>query len=154
MYGEELVLKIRPLLIEHLEKGGYCLVDLRFYKNFNHEMVFEVLADRQEGGITLDECARLNKELGEIVESSGYLRQSYTLGVSSPGLDRPLVTFLDFRRVIGRQVRLFLREPVAEKIEHCGAIESVDEDKIILKTDTNTIDIPLDKVNKAKQVIL
>ena len=88
------------------------------------------------------------------MERSGYLRQSYTLGVSSPGLDRPLVTFSDFRRVIGRQVRLFLREPVAEKIEHCGTIESVAGEQIILKTDTNTIGIPLDKVNKAKQVIL
>ena len=152
MYREEIVLKIKPLFSDYLEKGGFVLVDLRFFKA-RGELIFEVLIDRSEGGITLDECTRLNRELGNVLDASGYIQESYALDVSSPGLDRPLVTLSDFRRVLGKEVRIFLKEPVEEKIEYQGIIESVGEDKMAVKTETKTIEIPCEKVNRAKQVI-
>lgn len=154
MYKEEALLKIKPLLASYLEKAGYVLVDLRFYKNREGALIFELLIDRSEGGITLDECTALNKELGGIMEQSAYIQERYTLDVSSPGLDRPLVISSDFRRVIGKELRIFLREPVEERIEYLGVIESVEEGSITVKTQTKTIKIPLEKVNRAKQVIL
>jgi ribosome maturation factor RimP len=154
MYREELLLKIRPLLIEQLAKEGFILVDLRFYKNIQHELVFEILADREAGGITLDECGRLNKELGDLIEKSGILSESYSLEISSPGLDRPLMSASDFRRTIGRKIRVFLKEAVEGKIEHAGTCESVADDKVTLRTDTQTIEISMEKINRAKQVIL
>lgn len=153
MYREDLILDVKPIFEEHLKKGGFVLVDMRFYKNSDRQLVFEVLADREEGGITLDECTALNRELGDILENSGRILENYTLDVSSPGLDRPLVTSADFKRVTGREVRVFLREPVEGKIEHQGSVASADEGKAVLRLKEKTIEIPLEKVNKAKQVI-
>jgi len=150
----DVVLKIRPLVCAYLEKGGYCLVDLRFYKSQNREFICEVLADRQEGGITLDECADLNRALGEMLEASGDIQESYIMDVSSPGLDRPLVIASDFKRKLGCDIRIFLKEACEGKIEYRGIVERVSDEGIILKTDIKTIVIPFNKVNKAKQVIL
>ncbi len=154
MYKQESLLKIKPVLEEYLQKGGYVLVDARFFKDSQHQLVLEILADREEGGITLDECVRLNRELGDCIEQSGEIFERYILDISSPGLDRPLVTSSDFRRYIGRQIRVFLREPVEGKIEYCGDIVSATETAVQLKTGKKIIQVPLDKINKAKQVIL
>jgi len=126
---------------------------MRFFNESQHQLVLQVLADRIEGGIRLDECVRLNRELGALVDNSGELKESYILDISSPGLDRPLSTVSDFRRYINREVRFFLKEPVEGKIEHCGRVVSVDEKQVDINTGKKTIQIQLDKINKAKQVI-
>jgi len=149
---EDILLKKKPVLEAHLGKLGFCLVDMRFYKNHFGQRILEVLADRIEGGITLDECSRLNKELGSMFEEEG-MEERYTLDVSSPGMDRPLMTLADFRRVRGRELRLFLKEKQDGKIEIQGTLESVGDNQITVKTEDTTIQVSLDKINKAKQVI-
>ncbi len=151
---QDILLKIKPLAEKELDRSGYCLVDMRFYKDSLYRLVLEVLADRKVGGITLDECARLNKELGAILEQSAIISMPFVLDVSSPGLDRPLVTVNDFLRAKGKEIRIFLRADVEGRIEYLGTIESVQDDKVVIKTTTKTIEIPFDKVNKAKRVIL
>ncbi|MBI5872686.1 MAG: ribosome maturation factor RimP [Candidatus Omnitrophica bacterium] len=154
MYRQESLLGIKPLLEKHLENLGFVLVDLRFYKDGQNQIVLEVLADRTEGGITLDECVRLNRELGDIVDNSGLAGQGYILDVSSPGMDRPLATEADFRRNISRRVRVFLKEAWEGRIEYCGEIVAVDETGVVLNAEKKTVRIPLDIINKAKQVII
>lgn len=153
----DVLLEIRSLFEKRLQESGFVLVDMRFFKNQAHMTVLEVLADRPDGGITLDECGRLNRELGEMLEQSGLLGSSYTLDVSSPGMDRPLSTAADFRRSQGRDVRFFLGEPVEGKIEYCGRIEDVKETSVWVrikdKKEEKIIEIPLQNINKAKQVI-
>ena len=58
MLQQEILLKIKFLLTSPLEREGFVLVDLRFYKRQGGESVLEVLADRAEDGITLDEIGR------------------------------------------------------------------------------------------------
>jgi len=151
---EDCLLKLSPLFGAHLERCGFILVDIRFYRNSEGALILEVLADRAEGGITLDECTRFNAELGDIAEKNVSISARYVLEVSSPGIDRPLVILPDFRRVIGRKVRVFLKEPCDGKIEYLGNVESAGADAISIKTENKTIKIPLEKVNRAKQVIL
>lgn len=158
MDSVDMVLKLKPLFASCLEQKGFVLVDLRFFKDHLGQPILEVLADRAEGGITLDECVDLNKELMAVTQGSGCLQQDYVLDVSSPGLDRPLAGFADFLRVKGREVKIFLKEAINGRMEYQGFVEFVDRDKIVVKTvkkkEIITIEIPLDKVNKAKQVIL
>ena len=151
---EDVLLKLRPFFSAHLERSGFVLVDMRFYRNNEGALILEVLADRAQGGINLTECARFNAELGEIAEENASISARYVLEVSSPGIDRPLVTLADFRRVIGREVRVFLKGSFDGKIEYLGSVESVGTDAGSIKTENKIIMIPLEKVNRAKQVIL
>ncbi|MFH0877130.1 MAG: hypothetical protein V1863_02770 [Candidatus Omnitrophota bacterium] len=152
MSKEDILLKFKPEFEEHLSRQGFVLVDLRLARA-GGKLVLEILADRQEGGITLDECSRLNRELGDLVDRLGLLFEAYSLEVSSPGLDRPLVCAGDFKRVLGRDLRIFLKEPVGDRIEYLGHLVSIDADHIEINTQQKTIKIPLGTINKAKQVI-
>lgn len=152
------VSKLKPLFVVCLNQKGFVLVDLKLYKDYHGRLILEALVDRMEGGITVDECAGISRELMGVIEKSGDLDQDYLLDVSSPGLDRPLVEYSDFLRVKGREVNVFLKEETAGKMEYRGVLELADQDKIVMKImkkkETITIEIPLNKVNKAKQVIL
>src|SRR5210317_1087543 len=63
-----------------------------------------------EVGTSLDECARLSRLVGDLIDGTDLLESGYTLEVSSPGLDRPLKTARDFRFRIGEKVRLEFAE--------------------------------------------
>jgi ribosome maturation factor RimP len=81
------------------------------------------------------------------------LQQRYILEVSSPGLDRPLKSRNDFLRCINRKVRVFLNEPINGKSELEGVITEVKDDSVYIVINTESIEVPLSKVAKAKQVI-
>jgi ribosome maturation factor RimP len=151
---EDILLKIKPEFESILRRGGYVLVDLRFYKNQLGALILEVLVDRAEGGITLDECTALSRELSALLDQDSALDFRYAMDVSSPGLDRPLRVAADFRRAMGRRLRVFFAEPVDGRIELEGVLERASEEEIIIKINQESMVIPMHKVNRAKQVIL
>jgi ribosome maturation factor RimP len=111
------------------------------------------LADRPQGGINLEECARLNNEICRIFDEKDILQARYILEVSSPGLDRPLKIKSDFERCINRKARFFLSEPINSKMELKGIITKVEDDAVYIDIEGETAEIPLIKLTKAKQII-
>ncbi|HOZ07537.1 MAG TPA: hypothetical protein PKW75_04550, partial [candidate division Zixibacteria bacterium] len=69
-----------------------------------------------ERGTTLEECARLSRIVGDVLDGTDWFDYGYTLEVSSPGLDRPLVTPRDFRFRTGETVRVEFRDPARKKL--------------------------------------
>ncbi len=144
---ERLEFLVSPLLSE----GGIELVALNTRRQGN-TMIIEFLVDKPQGGITLDECRSLNQKIGFSIEQENLIDRHYVVEVASPGLDRPLRTTKDFVRAKGRKVRFFLSEPVADRIEHEGIIQRVEEGVVMIESQQTEIAIPLEKINKAKQV--
>jgi ribosome maturation factor RimP len=147
-----LIEEIRKLIQEVLGAGNFEFIDL-IYRYEGRDLFLRVLADRPEGGITLEECARLNKEIGFVIEEKNILQQRYILEVSSPGLDRPLQTRKDFLRCLNRRVRVFLREAVEGRWEWEGSLIKVDPETLRLDTEMDEIELPLSKVARGKQVV-
>ncbi len=122
------------------------------------DILIQVLADRPEGGIGIEECTLLNRSIVEAIDKGAFLSEDgYSLEVSSPGLDRPLVTSKDFLRNIDAEVTVLLKEKVADKGEHTGIIKSVTENQLILsivnKKEQKEISIPLDRIFKGLLVL-
>jgi ribosome maturation factor RimP len=118
---------IEPLVVE----AGVELVELQLVPRKSRSLL-RILVDRV-GGVTLDECAELSRRVSYILEVENPIEESYTLEVSSPGLDRPLVTPADFRRKVGEQVRIRFQEEAGQgPIE--GEIAGVEESELVLKT--------------------
>ncbi|MBF0569481.1 MAG: ribosome maturation factor RimP [Candidatus Omnitrophica bacterium] len=132
---------------------GLELVDLLVH-SYNETLHVQLLADRLTGGIEIDECTKLNHQLDAVLFEELKLGNNYTLEVSSPGLDRPLKSFKDFRRVMGRDVYIFLRERMNGKIELEGLIKGVRDEDIILETKKGEIVIPIALIDKGKQIII
>jgi len=66
----------------------------------------------KDGGVTLDDCALISRLVGERIEVDNLIDHAYTLEVSSPGLDRPLRTLLDYERFQEHLVRITTMTPV------------------------------------------
>jgi len=152
MYREEIVGRLRELSRSYLSAQGFELVDFT-YRRQGRQLVLSILADKPGGGITIDECSRLNSSFGRILDEKNILQEGYVLEVSSPGLDRPLINRNDFLRCINENVHFFLKEPVEGKIEIEGLAREVKEDMVEVDVGGKIIQIPLGKINKAKRVI-
>lgn len=111
-----------------------------------------ILIDRPEGGITIDECALMNRLISEAFDSADVSNSGYMLEVSSPGIDRPLKVKNDFYHVINKKVRCFLAEPIKAKREIEGLVKEVREELVILDTDDGEMEIAFNNLAKAKQI--
>ena len=144
-----------------IEALGAELVDLSV-KRSRGRNILTILADKA-GGITLEDCAEINHRLSlffdEITkngsEEGTFLKSSYTLEVSSPGLDRPLKTEKDFTRVIGQEVRAVSAAESGKTRVTVGRLVSVNAAGIQLKnsTDSTLISLPLGSIVKAVREI-
>ncbi|MFH0762649.1 MAG: ribosome maturation factor RimP [Candidatus Omnitrophota bacterium] len=143
--------EVKLLLEGFLRAKGVDLVEI-ICRYEGRDLVVRILLDYPGGGITLGECTALNKEISLMLEEKYVSEERYALEVSSPGLDRPLKSKNDFLRCRNKRVRVFLSDLINGKLEWEGLIDKVDEQAVYVKRGEEVIEIPLCKINKAKQV--
>ena len=148
MLNEKFTEDIEQLIEPFLKEVGVVLVDFNIHRT-RRNFHIEILADKASGGITIDECSRLNRKINDAIEAQNLIAENYTLEVSSPGLDRPLKTAGDFLRMLGREIRFFLSEPIGNKIEYAGTISKVENENLTIDTSAGQVVIPIQNVNKA-----
>ncbi|MBN1211474.1 MAG: ribosome maturation factor RimP [candidate division Zixibacteria bacterium] len=138
--------KVIELIEEPLSEKGCELADvvLSRYKNNSTLKIFVYSAN----GIDIDECARLSKVVGDVIDGTDLFENGYTLEVSSPGLDRPLKTSCDFKYRVGETVRVHFIDPKRKKIT--ARIISVDENSVAFADDSEAYEIELADIEKAK----
>ena len=145
--------KVEILVVPILERAGVELVELNI-GHYKDEVRIAVMADLSAGGITIAQCAQCNRAIVEAIDADGFLGQGYSLEFSSPGLDRPLTTAKDFRRNLGRAVRIWLAEALEGKKEHGGVLIAVGDQALTVRTRKNgEIILPLGQIIKAMLVI-
>lgn len=152
MDKQEIIVELRNIIGEYLKTQGLDLVDL-IYRHEGRDLILRILVDRPEGGITLDECLRLNIQISILLDEKDILQTRYILEVSSPGLDRALKTKNDFSRCINRKARFFLNASINGKIELEGRICKTENDSVYIQSNNEIVEIPIAKINKAKQII-
>ncbi len=106
--------------------------------------VLRVFVDRPTG-ISIGECAKLSRDLADVLDTHDPIETSYTLEVSSPGLTRPLKKRRDYERALGKDIRVITRSG----IDHTGKLTTVEDASIGLEIDGETVEIALDDVTKA-----
>jgi ribosome maturation factor RimP len=135
--------RIRPLV----EEEDLELVELNFFEG-GSSSVLRIYVDKA-GGVTLGECASLNRKIGDYLETEDLISRRYLLEVSSPGLDRPLTGVGDFKRKIGETVKLILKEKVPGPTEVIGRIKNLKDDNLILEIEPEKF-----KPNEAAEKII
>ena len=143
--------RIEQAVQEVIEKEGFELVELAV-SDRGHKTLVRVYADRPRGGITIEECARLSQKLSDWFDLENVFERAYILEVSSPGLDRPLVSRRDFERKIGRAVRVWFTENGGTR-EAAGELLDVGDDGLLLQTDEGEQRFPIEKIVKGKEVL-
>ena len=146
------IAELRTIVGEFLKEEGLLLIDLA-YRYEGRNLFLKIIIDRPEGGISIGECAHVNGQIEKILDEKDILQQRYILEVSSPGLDRPLSSREDFLRCINRRARFFLKEEILGRLELEGLIQAAGEDAVYIDVNGECVEVPLDKINKVKQVI-
>ena len=141
---------IRQLAEPVLAGSGAEIVELSVHRRGGQTMV-RFLVDKV-GGVTIQECAKLNRLIGQALEEANLLLDSYTLEVSSPGLDRPFGSKRDYERAIGEDVDVQLNpDGRSRRIE--GMLLSVQEQAIVVTTGSGNVTIPFDQIHVAHKAI-
>ena len=132
-----------------LNSWGLELVDVEFIFE-RGRWVLRIYMDK-EGGVTLDDCAEVSRELGDLIDAEDIIDFPYVLEVSSPGLNRALTKERDFMRSIGKLVKLTMSQPVGNRKNFTGRITHVNAGVVRLSLDDNHIvELPLEDVEKAR----
>jgi ribosome maturation factor RimP len=85
----------------------------------------QVMAERPDGAMTIDDCERASEALSPVFDAEDIMTQAYRLELSSPGIDRPLVRRSDFERAAGHEARVEMTTPVGGRKRFRGRVETI-----------------------------
>lgn len=114
-------------------------------------MTVRLFIDKDDG-VTVDDCADISRQVSAILDVEDPTADKYNLEVSSPGLDRPLFTLLQFERYIGQDIAVHLRIPVMERRKWQGKLERIEKDMITLIVDDQEQILVFGNIQKANVV--
>jgi ribosome maturation factor RimP len=137
------------LLEPEVHALGFELVDLEFRSGGIG--LLRVYIDRAEG-VTVDDCAEVSNQISALLDVEDPIPGSFTLEVSSPGLDRRLRTAEHFARFIGREARVHTRLPVDGRKRFRGELKALDGDVVVMMVDGEEVRLPMDKIHSARLV--
>ena len=146
----ELTDEIKRMVESKLTDPSQFLVDVVLSSRRGPKKVLIVIDG--DNGITIDDCGEISRELSKAFDDSGLLDESYMLEVSTPGLDHPLKLTRQYRKNIGRKLKVKLADKIVE-----GQLLNVDETTIGLaqetgtgkQKETTTIQIQFSEIEKA-----
>ncbi len=147
----ELLVKIQTLAEPILAEHEMELVELTARPQGGQQFI-RFLVDRV-GGVTIQQCARANRRIGETLDAAGLMEGSYTVEVSSPGLDRPLVSQRDFERALGEDLDLTLQDAEGRASQLQGMLLAVQREALVVKTPAGNLTVPLAQVRAAKKAL-
>jgi ribosome maturation factor RimP len=143
----EVVEKLKEILGPILTAEQSELVDLQV-KGGPGSKIVRIFVDKA-GGITLDQCEAISRQLTDRLESEDIIPGSYRLEVSSPGVDRPLRTAADFRRNINRNVEIRFSEELDEPVVS-GQVIDVSDETVTIVRGKHPLQISISNIIKAK----
>ncbi|MCK6620483.1 MAG: ribosome maturation factor RimP [Calditrichaceae bacterium] len=147
MNSLEIENKVREIIRPLLEMEQVHLVDLEV-RGKSGSRVVNIYADT-DLGITLAEITRLTREINDLLDMHDVIPGFYRLNVSSPGVDRPLRELWEFRKNLGRELRVIFRENEQEK-ELTGKLLAAEEEQILLQVNDEELRIPIASLIKAR----
>lgn len=149
--------ELRALVQRGVEARGFDLVEVELGGGRDHPTL-RVYIDCP-GGVTVDDCAEVSRQLSALLDVEDPLPGGYTLEVSSPGLDRPLVSPDDFRRFAGVEVKIRLRVPLAGRRNFTGRLLGIESGQVAVESETaagggvkEIVRFTLDDIERARLV--
>ena len=106
----------------------------------------------KEGGVTIDDCAMVSRELGDLIDIKDIIQHEYILEVSSPGVDRPLKKEKDFTRMINKKIKVKMINMINGRRNYIGYLKSFQNKTLYLEIDGELIPLPWLGIEKANLV--
>jgi ribosome maturation factor RimP len=144
--------KIEAMVTPSLEAMGYRLV--RVSVTGGRRTTLQVMAERlDDAAMTVEDCADISRSISALLDVADPIAGAYTLEVSSPGIDRPLVRREDFQRFAGLEAKIELSEPVEGRRRFRGRVLGIEGESVRLLVGAATLDLPFAAITRAKLVL-
>ncbi|MFN3644256.1 MAG: ribosome maturation factor RimP [Gemmobacter sp.] len=138
-----------------IEGLGYELVRIRLMGG--RTKVLQIMADRPEGGIDVEDCARISTAVSALLDVEDPIADTYTLEVSSPGIDRPLTRLKDFDVWADYEARVETEELIDGRRRFKGMLRGTEGDEILIEIEEGgeplTIGLRFDWLSDAKLIL-
>ncbi|MGH8197917.1 MAG: ribosome maturation factor RimP [Steroidobacteraceae bacterium] len=140
-------------LLEPVAAGlGYELIEIEFSSAGRSSVVRVYIDHTDSSAVTLDDCERVSRAVGAVLEAENPIAHEYRLEVSSPGFDRPLRTAAHFARFTGSEARIELAAPIEGRRRFRGRLGPVEDGKVTIEVERREWKLPLAGISKARLV--
>lgn len=138
-----------------IEDLGFELVRIRLMSG--RTPTLQIMADRPEGGILIEDCAVISTAVSAILDVEDPIEENYTLEVSSPGIDRPLTRLKDFDIWEGYEARIETTELIDGRRRFKGELRGTEGDEVLIEIEEAgapvTIGLKFDWLSDAKLIL-
>lgn len=135
-----------------VEEQGVELVDVEYVKE-GGQYILRVYLDKPEG-ISLDDCQNISSKLSDLLDEQDPIEGSYTLEVSSPGIDRPLKKDADFVRFSGQNVDISTYMAFqGKKKKFTGELVGLQDNKVVVLVDGERLEVPRDQISQVRLAV-
>ncbi|MFD0917419.1 ribosome maturation factor RimP [Pseudahrensia aquimaris] len=149
--------RVAQIIAPVIEDMGFRLVRARLYDNSG--LTLQIMVEKPDGTMNVNECEAVSKAVSPVLDVEDPIPQAYSLEVSSPGIDRPLVRVSDFDTWAGHVAKLETASMVNGRKRFKGQIVKVDGDTLLMRREDapagedKDFTIPLDGIASARLVL-
>jgi ribosome maturation factor RimP len=147
--------QLETLISPAVNAAGYRLVRLRLMGG--KRKTIQVMAERADGKMDVEDCALLSRSLSEVLEAADPITDEYVLEVSSPGIDRPLVGAEDFSRYAGYEARVELAHGLEGRRRFKGTLGGMDGGDVLIEvadeSGRRSLRLPFGDITEAKLLL-
>lgn len=152
--------RLAEVVTPTIEGMGFELVRVRLMGG--QTKTLQLMCERPNGGIEVDDCARISTAVSAVLDVEDPLVEAYTLEVSSPGIDRPLTRLKDFDMWSGYEARIETTELIDGQRRFKGLLQGTEGDEVLIEIESNksddgtglvTIGLKFDWLSDAKLIL-
>ena len=141
--------RVQQLIEQSVGDLGFDIVRVQI--TGKEKLLVQIMVEHKDGqGMTVDDCATVSRAVSALLEVEDPIKVSYTLEVSSPGLNRPLVRIGDFERFQGHQAKIEVNRPLDGRRRFKGRLLGVEGDNVRILVDGVEVDLPHPDIHRAK----
>ena len=145
--GGNTVAEVSALVEPIISELGLSLWDVRYVKE-GAVWYLRIFIDKEQG-VTIEDCEKVTRAIDEPLDKLDPIEESYTLEVSSPGVNRVLKKPEHFKRFVQERVKVVLKVPLDGRGSFTGVIASADDDAFVLDDGTNQFRFAYNNIKKA-----
>jgi ribosome maturation factor RimP len=143
--------RMAEIITPVIEDLGFELVRVRLMSG--KATTLQIMAERPEGGIEVDQCATISTAIGATLDVEDPIVDEYTLEVSSPGIDRPLTRLKDFATFEGYEAKIETTALIEGRRRFKGILAGVEGNDVLINIEEGTVGLSFDWLSDAKLVL-
>lgn len=146
--------KIAQMIEPTIEMLGFELVRVQLFASpRGGASTLQIMVEDENGTMTVENCAKVSREISVILDVEDPISSEYVLEVSSPGLDRPLTRLKDYINYAGYETKVELFAAINKRLRYRGKLLGVEDDKILMDVEGELHKLNFADIKKAKLVM-